>query len=30
LKEMKEGARAFSRPQSAKIIAEYIIEYLAA
>ncbi len=30
LKEMEEQALAFSRPQAAKIIAEYIVEYLAA
>ena len=28
LKEMGECAKIFSRPQSAKIIAEYIVEYL--
>lgn len=28
LKEMAEKSRAFSKPQAAKIIAEYIIEYL--
>ncbi len=28
LKEMGEQARAFSKPQAAKIIAEYIVEYL--
>ena len=28
LKEMEEQARAFSKPQAAKIIAEYIVEYL--
>ena len=28
LEEMKEQARAFSKPKAAKIIAEYIVEYL--